>query len=518
MDNSSVNNPSDAGIRSDLKVVAILAIVSLLVRLPFFFAAVINWDESSSILMAQSIINGHLPYTELWNVKPPLLYYIFSSFIAIFGPTIEAVRLGGTICVALCAICVYFCAKKIWSSRVGLFAGIISIILMTTIGGSQSTMSEHLALVPLLLSLVVLIRGKLTPGKAALVGALLSAAGMIRLNLAFVAVAVMLLVLFSSSIRNGYGRIVLLFSIAISGLAVIAATAVPHLVTGTADLWLSAVFLAPLSYASSQHGLIGSALRLLFFFIRAGSGLGLVVFLAALVFLKVSWRKSGADTPTKTSITDMERLVLMTYFASTALSILFSGGAFQHYLIQVAPFMAMFAAAVLVPAFEQLQSPMKRRAWGAIACIIVIASLIPALMGYKSIVYHAVTHETLRDSPEYAIADYLRQHTRPGDGIYMMSDHIVYWFLGMPPIDKAVTHPSNIAKEYLLKHMPGEQTTTALALTDLLSKAPRYIVKPDKFNYMNAHPDALDVLYDELASSYVLETRISGRQIYRRIK
>lgn len=60
-------------------ILALIYIITLclVIRLPFFFTTVINWDESTFIIMGQSILDGHLPYTVLWDNKPPLLFVFF---------------------------------------------------------------------------------------------------------------------------------------------------------------------------------------------------------------------------------------------------------------------------------------------------------------------------------------------------------------------------------------------------------------------------------------------------------
>ena len=61
-----------------------LAIIALLLRFPFFFRDYIDRDESTFILVAQSWVDGHLPYTQLWDVKPPLTFLFFATIIQIF--------------------------------------------------------------------------------------------------------------------------------------------------------------------------------------------------------------------------------------------------------------------------------------------------------------------------------------------------------------------------------------------------------------------------------------------------
>ena len=55
-------------VHSSLSTFLIVTTV-VLSRLPFVAEYVIDWDESTFILMAQSLLNGHLPFTELWDLK-----------------------------------------------------------------------------------------------------------------------------------------------------------------------------------------------------------------------------------------------------------------------------------------------------------------------------------------------------------------------------------------------------------------------------------------------------------------
>lgn len=91
--------PSSAQNRLLIRDIAILLFVAVFVRLPYFTYAVIDWDESTFILMGDSLLRGHLPLTALSVLKPPLAYLPYAFFIHLFGHSIAAVRLGGLICV-----------------------------------------------------------------------------------------------------------------------------------------------------------------------------------------------------------------------------------------------------------------------------------------------------------------------------------------------------------------------------------------------------------------------------------
>lgn len=77
-------------------------ILAFLLRLPILHRSVLDWDESVYFLMARAWLEGHLPYTTIWDNKPPGIYTIFALFQAII-PGIEAIRIAATLCVAVLA-------------------------------------------------------------------------------------------------------------------------------------------------------------------------------------------------------------------------------------------------------------------------------------------------------------------------------------------------------------------------------------------------------------------------------
>ncbi len=76
-------------------VVALLACGALVLflRLPALPQAVIDWDESVYLLMARSMLQGHVPYTVVWDHKPPGLYVLFALAQLLFGQSVLAIRL-----------------------------------------------------------------------------------------------------------------------------------------------------------------------------------------------------------------------------------------------------------------------------------------------------------------------------------------------------------------------------------------------------------------------------------------
>ena len=101
-----------------------LVLFSILFRLPYFFFSTLNLDEGTFLLMGQSIVDGNLPYIELWDLKPPFAFVPYAISIELFGKSIAGVRLIGAICLGISAYFTYRIGNHIWGHKVGFLASI----------------------------------------------------------------------------------------------------------------------------------------------------------------------------------------------------------------------------------------------------------------------------------------------------------------------------------------------------------------------------------------------------------
>ena len=133
-------------------------LVSLAMRWPFFFPAVLNWDESSSILMGQAVLEGFTPYADFFNLKPPLLFYSFAGFIALTGKSIVGIRILGSLCVAGTALGVHLLARGVVGRGWGYAASALTVLAASVTMSGQAVMTETVAILPLVFSALVLAR------------------------------------------------------------------------------------------------------------------------------------------------------------------------------------------------------------------------------------------------------------------------------------------------------------------------------------------------------------------------
>jgi 4-amino-4-deoxy-L-arabinose transferase-like glycosyltransferase len=172
---------------TESSVIAALAAIALIVRLPEFFPAVVNLDESTFIIMGQSILDGFLPYT-VWDPKPPYLFLFFAGAIALFGKTIVSVRLAGYLWLTIAAFLTYLSAYKITGERcASLFSAILLIVAASVLDVSEVN-SQIIALVPLVAALLLLISGLKGKLESFCTGLLMGTAAMFRFNLGYPAI------------------------------------------------------------------------------------------------------------------------------------------------------------------------------------------------------------------------------------------------------------------------------------------------------------------------------------------
>jgi len=172
---------------SERSIGVLLFVYALFIRFPFFFRDYIDRDESTFILMGQSWADGYLPYTQLWDIKPPLTFFFFGTVISIFGKSFIAIRLVGVLFVAVTAFFTYRITKMIATKQKALFAAFCCVVLQSLFGSLQGVMSEHIAMAFVTPAIWLLVGERKGSWHIFAIGLLMGIALMVKLNLAYVA-------------------------------------------------------------------------------------------------------------------------------------------------------------------------------------------------------------------------------------------------------------------------------------------------------------------------------------------
>jgi hypothetical protein len=500
---------------------ALLLVLALLTRFPFFFHDVINWDESTFILVGQSIVDGHLPYVTLYELKPPLLFVFFAVVILVGGKSILAIRLAGMMYVWLVACFTYTIGSRIFSTRVGNVAGTLYVVASAVIAGGsgQATMSETVALVPLMASLVVLQRTTSSPLSLFIAGILVAVAALVRSNLVFVAFAVGLWILMTHRQRPLAEIAGKVLAYCLGGGLVVLLTLLPYVRANEGKVFWDAVFIAPIIYSSSQLGLSSTiatqATNALgtftgHLFPTTDNLLGLGVWVAGIVGLFIAfrdWRNdNGADRHSQ--------WLVLTYTLAVGLSIVFGGAAYAHYLIQLLPFFCLCAAVMYSRVGDY---PVRKRFTLPLAATVLALVLLPVARQYSLIIARMRSSETLSYGTSYDIAKILRPACVKGCSLYLLTNQLAYWFLNVTPPTKLAVHPADVVVNYSLRAAYGPAATPESEVRKILQTMPDYIVKPDVVWYLGNSP-ARDILEATVKSSYRIWATTDDQTIYRRIE
>jgi 4-amino-4-deoxy-L-arabinose transferase-like glycosyltransferase len=496
-------------------------VLALLTRFPFFFHDVINWDESTFILVGQSIVDGHLPYVTLYDLKPPILFAFFAAIIWVGGKSILAVRLAGMLCVWLVACFTYSIGRRIWSASVGTLGGILYVIASAVIAGGrgQATMSETVALVPLVASLVLLLR---TPGSASslfVAGILIAIAALVRSNLVFVAFAVGIWVLITHRQRPPLEIARNVLAYCVGGGLVLLLALLPYVLANEAKVFWDAVFVAPIIYSSSQLGPLSTittqvtnALGIFpgHWFPNTENLLGLGIWATGIVGLLIAFKGWRRDI----NMVRHRQWLVMTYALAVGFSIVFGGAAYSHYLIQLLPFFCVYAALVYSRVADY---PTRKRFSLPLAAIVSVLALLPVARQYSIIVYRIRSGVALAYGPSYDIAKILRPACLNGCSLYLLTDQLAYWFLNATPPTKVAVHPAMIVMESTIRAADGPTATPESEMRKILQTMPDYIVKPDVVWYLG-DSSVRDILEAMIKSRYRILATTGDQTIYQRIE
>jgi len=87
-----------------LGVVLIWAIPSL--RYP------IHQDQATYCVIGEGLLNGRQPYRDLWDNKPPGIFYVYAVIVKLFGPVMWSVGVVDILWLLVISLCIFYFARR----------------------------------------------------------------------------------------------------------------------------------------------------------------------------------------------------------------------------------------------------------------------------------------------------------------------------------------------------------------------------------------------------------------------
>ncbi len=478
--------------RMPQKVVFIsLLVVSIAIRFPFFFRDYIDRDESTFILMGQSWVNGHLPYTELWDLKPPITFLFFAGIIYVFGKSFLAIRLFGALLVAISAFFTYKIGAEFGNKSMGFWAALGAVALQSLFGSLQGVMSEHLCMALFMPGLFLMLRTKTHWGYF-LTGLLIGMAIMTKLNIAYAAFFLGLYLIFTPFNAKWPERKLwqpILYGVGI--IVIVVLTLLPYY-QNQVLVWWNSVIKASLAYAGSSQGAVLNLAP---------------TFLALALFFFWGWRKRYLD------FKDRKVQLLAIAIIGVLFSFAKAGRINSHYLIQLYPILIVLVGLSISKIDVHL-----KKAYQPILVLLLLMVPAESYLEYYRIVKNKWEEGTFYNGEGITVPLYLMKTFPAEKNVFFLEYHIGYWLMDATPPTKAATHPSNICREELFPYFDNPRKTALDEITFIMS-----VVRP---NIVVTRKNRLvfdDKLVEEnryvsayLKNHYQVWATVEGAEIYKR--
>lgn len=412
----------------------LLFLISFFIRFPFFFRDYIDRDESTFILVAQSWVEGHLPFTELWDVKPPLTFFFFASIIYAFGKSIFTIRLFGVVLVAISSFFTYKIGLHLSTKKIGFWCAVGAVVLQSLFGSLQGVMSEHITMAFFMPATYILLKNR-SFFMVFIAGLLMGIALMVKLNMAYAVLFIGLYLLFQYSKEKEYAKgfwNTLAYGLGI--LIIISLTILPYFLEDHLELWFNSVVRAPLEYSAARRY---SILKLT----------PILVILSAFFF--IVWKKRYID---------FKNPIVQTLFIAifgVVLSFIKGGRVNGHYLIQLHPLLIIFIGIVISKISWPRTVRFKQLLW-----VLFLLTPVETYLEYGNIIKNKITKGTFFNGEGISVPAYVTENNLDKTNIFFLEYQIGYWFLNVNPPTKIATHPSNICKDEMFEFFDNPRKTS----------------------------------------------------------
>ncbi len=466
-----------------LLILPAICLLPLILTAPFFTEP-FEGDEGVYSTVAQGILKGDIPYRDLFDHKPPLIYLWYVLSFQVFGETIVAPRVMAALVWSLTTIVVYKQAALMFGRDMARVAALVFAVSSAFILLQANANTEAFMLLPLTLSLYAMTRSIRSGGAGWLLAAgAFGALAVFTKQVAGLNLAAGTLILGAFFIKQygfwpAVGRVLTLCG---GFAAVLVVGLIPFILLGAIDDFIYANWTYNRLYAAEEpltlHRFATDAQGLRFFIVAAGpvvlvSGLGLLSTIRDRVW---------------------DGLLVGAWLVAGYAAILLSGRAFPHYYVSL-----LAGLSILAPTgIAALKAPgLSSRVFAGMVLVSTLLCLIVNVNVYlqptpeaKHTVRFARTHPEIQNrSPN--LGAYIRSITGPDERIYnygresqvyfyadrLPATRFLYnrsFFLDPPTIDEAVaelreTKPRVIVDSSTLRSEPAWAEDHPAAIRQLL--------------------------------------------------
>lgn len=467
----------------DSLLLLLLCILPILLFLPAM-GAPFERDEGAYATIAQGVLDGKVPYRDLFDNKPPLVYGWYAFSFAVFGESVWAPRIVASVLLSLTTLAVFGQAKLVMPRGVAYTAAAVFALSTGLPWVALHANTEAYMLLPLVTSLIAFTLG-LRSGRlwwfvacGALGGIAMMTKQVAMWNLlALAIVAASWRPPDAGSLAVGLRPAMCIFAGATGAIALVV---LPFLLNGSAgDL-----VYANVSYNWLYVGAVSTAQR----FANAGYGLLLFfgvaspVIVAGVLGLFALWKQRRLPA----------YYAVAAWALGSAVGVATGGRFFPHYFLHLLPALAILSAVVFYESWQRGGPAVVSRPVLAVAAALIVISAGTNAVLYafprqaEHVVAQSVYHQKMWEEHGNELGAFIKRRTEPGDTIFNLGrESYVYFYADRQP-------PGRYFYDWALNY--DERNLTEL-LVDLRAERPKYIIDsalaPLFEDYDESHPPAV---------------------------
>lgn len=428
-------------------------------------------DENTHCLMAAHVLDGHLPYLQFLDNKPPGIFFLLAGAMALFGEHLLVVRLVGDLSLLASCVAVFAIARR-WSGRTS--AGLAALLLVAVHATKHGfpTLPGIPAAAMIMAALWLLLAHRSRPPAALLAGLLLSLAVLTRTNLA-VAAALLGGWLLAACFRPSLGVRPLAFAgFAMGGLLPPMALVLLYVGGGEDALVRLRIVLIdlPWFYANqSSYAQSAYANALNFLANNERWPLSFLPFTGALAVgvaasLGIGWRRRRDER----ALRELAWLALVGVALSVVATATRSPS--RYYLLQLFPIMAVFCAHGLEWMRSQARLRLLPLLLAAIALGSALAQTLPAAVRLVGDPGYLDSRWVARKA-----AAALAPNLGPKDSVQAFEHPLIHWHLRTMPVSP-ILHIRNLSHRAVMSPLAASGLVAANELQRILDLRPTYLV------------------------------------------